>query len=199
MNEQPEQEPSKVTKILVNAIHGGRKQDSKFWQSEFSEADSEKIMLRENKKRLFLESVIFFLLFFVGIGVVSYGGLFLYKRYAAEFTTPKQGGGQRTVAKRTTGREAGTEPIPRLDNRAITQEELDQAIQKALAEKSRGTEEKNLPQTDQFYYRVELVNGGKIEAESASRDGDMLTIKDRKGLVITVNRAEIKNVKKVKM
>ena len=30
-------EPSKVTKVLINKIHGGRKQDSKFWKSEFSD------------------------------------------------------------------------------------------------------------------------------------------------------------------
>ena len=29
-------EPSKVTKALVNHLHGKRKRDSKFWQSEFS-------------------------------------------------------------------------------------------------------------------------------------------------------------------
>lgn len=28
---------SKVTKVLIHKLHGGRKQDSKFWQSEFSD------------------------------------------------------------------------------------------------------------------------------------------------------------------
>lgn len=39
MNDTPE--PSKVTKAIVNKIHGGRKQDSKFWQSEFDYKDEE--------------------------------------------------------------------------------------------------------------------------------------------------------------
>ena len=33
MNDKGEVQPSKVTEVLINKIHGGRKMDSKFWQS----------------------------------------------------------------------------------------------------------------------------------------------------------------------
>ncbi|SHO53875.1 hypothetical protein [Desulfopila aestuarii] len=38
MNLEEHSEPPKIPKILVHKIHGGRKQDSKFWQSEFSDS-----------------------------------------------------------------------------------------------------------------------------------------------------------------
>lgn len=38
-NQEPANKPSRLTKILVHKIHGGRKQDSKFWNSEFSLAN----------------------------------------------------------------------------------------------------------------------------------------------------------------
>jgi hypothetical protein len=47
--EQPNNKPSKLTKILVHKIHGGRKQGSKFWNSEFSLASDISPREIENK------------------------------------------------------------------------------------------------------------------------------------------------------
>ena len=183
------QKPSKTTKTLVKMLHGGRKQDSKFWQSEFTEPTDKTVMKEENNKKFIIESLALFLIFCLGIGIVAYGGFFLYKRYFTEFAASSQ------------AIEKGTEqkPLSIPEDRPITKRELDRAIQKALAEKSNKQKQNTTPTADRFYYRIELVNGGKIEAESATRDGDTFTIKDRKGLVITVNRTEIKTVKKVKI
>lgn len=59
MKNQSEQTPSKVTKVLVDKIHGGRKQDSKFWQSEFSEPKKEPIK-QEPKKDLISQKHLLF-------------------------------------------------------------------------------------------------------------------------------------------
>ncbi len=146
-------------------------------------------MKETNKRRKTIESFTFFLLFCVGIGIVSYGGFFLYKKYSAEFAASSQPIIQVTAHK----------PIGKQKDRPITKQELDRAIQKVLEEKSDKQQKETTPQAYRFYYRIELVNGGKIEAESATRDGNIFTIKDRKGLVITVNRKEIKTVKKIKL
>ena len=189
MKDQLRRKPSKVTKTLVNKIHGGRKQDSKFWQSEFPETNREPVIKRADKKGDFTESFTLFVLFFLAIGIVSYGGFYLYKRYYAEFSKPEPPIEQITTKS----------PAAGIDDRPITQKELDRAIQKALAKKLRNEQRYTAPAMTNFYYRVELVNGGKIEAESATRDGDLFTIKDRKGLVFSVNRKEIKNVKKIQI
>lgn len=39
MNLEQHPEPRKIPKVLVHKVHGGRKQDSKFWQSEFSDSN----------------------------------------------------------------------------------------------------------------------------------------------------------------
>ncbi len=177
-------EPSKVTKILVNNIHGKRKQDSKFWQSEFSEKDPP-----TPKKNNFVKTFTLFLLFFIGSGVMGYGGLFLYKKYSTEFTN-KEHPTERTIV-------ANKSPKADIDEKPITKKQLDRAIKKAFADRS-GEQHNNTHQkANNFYYRVELTNGGKIEAESATRDGNLFTIKDRKGLVFSVDRKSIKNVKKI--
>ncbi|MBU1456615.1 MAG: hypothetical protein KKD01_18010 [Proteobacteria bacterium] len=198
MKDQSEQKPSKVTKVLVDKIHGGRKQDSKFWQSEFSETKREPIQQGHTKRGSFIESFVFFVVFFVGIGIVAYGGSYLYKRYYTEFANPIQPIKQ-TTANSTSERRPVKKPAATIDDKPITQKELDRAIQKALADKSKTITKNAPPQATNFYYKVELVNGGKIEAESATREGDLLTIKDRKGLVFSVNLNEIKNVKKIKI
>ncbi len=189
MKQQSKQKPSKITKTLVNKIHGGRKQDSKFWQSEFAETNDKTVMKETSKRKNLIEEFTFLLLFIVGIGIVAYGGFFLYKRYYAEFTSPNPSIEQAPEQKQ----------LLSPTDRPITKSELDRAIQKALEEKSNKQQQNPIPQADKFYYRIELVNGGRIEAESATRDGDIFTIKDRKGLVITVNRTEINTVKKVKL
>lgn len=44
-------QPSKLTKVLVKKVHGGRKQDSKFWQSEFVDQGNEFNIPLENQGR----------------------------------------------------------------------------------------------------------------------------------------------------
>jgi hypothetical protein len=51
MKENSGNNTSKVTKVLIDKIHGGRKQDSKFWQSEFSQRKKQSTK-KENRNDL---------------------------------------------------------------------------------------------------------------------------------------------------
>lgn len=122
----------------------------------------------------------------------------MYKRYYAEFSNPEP-----LIEQVTTNSpvrpKAIKSPAASIDDRPITQKELDKAIQKALAEQSRNKQRYTPPPMTNFYYLVELVDGVKIKAKSATRDGDLFTIKDEKGLEFSLNRKEIKNVKKIQI
>jgi hypothetical protein len=61
--------PSKVTKVLIDKIHAGRKKDSKFWQSEF---DKKPNFTNSNKKTINTFSVtmiIVFLFLLISMGI----------------------------------------------------------------------------------------------------------------------------------
>jgi hypothetical protein len=187
-------DPSKVTKVLINKIHGGRKQDSKFWQSEFSGNDNKGNPKQTGNKSNLVEFLSLFLLSVIGIGIVIYGGYFLYNRYKIEFSqpepiatqTPKQSHKRPQIKKRI-----------RNENKPITKKELDKAIEKAL--NKRQSPPSNIPnlQSANSYYQVELKNGSLIKAKSASKNGNRYTINDINGLEFSLNRNEIKEVKKI--
>lgn len=122
----------------------------------------------------------------------------MYKRYYAEFANPIQPI-NKTATTSATQQRPRKAPAASIDDKPITQKELDRAIQKALAEQSRNNQQYTSPPVTDFYYLVELVDGVKIQAKSATRNGDHFTIKDRKGLEFSLNRKEIKNVKKIKL
>lgn len=66
MDKNSQIEPSKLTKVIVHKIHGGRKRDSKFWQSDFGHYDSsiekpigvDDQLIQSKSRRLFLKVIL---------------------------------------------------------------------------------------------------------------------------------------------
>ncbi|AGF76804.1 hypothetical protein UWK_00218 [Desulfocapsa sulfexigens DSM 10523] len=204
-------EPTKVTKVLINKIHGKRKQDSKFWQSEFSEAGQEPVVPKRPNRSNVTQSVTFFILSFIGIGMVGYGGYFMYVKYSNEFSDPVAINPQRATelpAITTRPNRPEKRSHPSEDN-PVTKKELDKAIQKALAlQKNKYKSNIQTVNTSPIkppyhppekfrYYQVELVNGSIIKAKSATKIGEMYTITNMEGTEFSLNRDEIKTVKKI--
>lgn len=199
-------EPSKVTKVLIKRIHGGRKQDSKFWQSEFSDETISK------PKKSQPDVVGFFLypLILLALFISGYGSYYIYTRF---FVSSDTSVSHETVYSQPV---SSSEPIysppvfkqpsksrPQKQthfikpkDRPVTKRELDRAINKALRQPSTNNRSAHsvfeLP-----YYRVELTSGSVIKAKSASQDGTHYTIKDIHGLEFSMLRSDIKSVKKI--
>lgn len=119
----------------------------------------------------------------------------MFKRYYTEFASPIEPINETAEISKRKPRQVA----PSLDDKPITQKDLDRAIQKALAEQSRKNQRYTPPPKTDFYYLVELVDGVKIQAKSATQNGDHFTIKDRMGLEFSLKRKEIKSVKKVQI
>lgn len=200
-------EPTKVTKVLIGKIHGGRKQDSKFWRSEFSE-ESEK-ELSSKKPKDYSANILSFLLYpIVGLAIfiTAYVGYYGYKEYFSKpinaspiiaalrpALTPAPSKPKYSQPKRNRQTYSKTS-----EDKPVTKKELDRAIQKALNKQS--TRKKTITNRSNFrepYYRVELTSGSVIKARSAVKDGTHYTIKDIQGLEFSMLRSDIKNVKKI--
>lgn len=194
-------EPSKITKVLVSKIHGGRKQDSKFWKSEFSdETVSKPKPTQPNVVGFFLYPLIMVALFIGG-----YGSYYIYTRFfvspnvsakavALKSASIKDSGSTHENYSSSTEKQQTYSSKPK--DRPVTQKELDRAIKKALHQRS--TTNSSVQKTSELpYYRVELTSGSIINAKSAIKDGTHYTIKDVHGLDFSMSRSDIKSVKKI--
>lgn len=86
---QNNRQPSKVTKVLIHKVHGGRKKDSKFWNddidiSETNDMSSISIERKQNKRRSLRKPVVFpivLLLCATVVLVVAWPDLFPFLDY----------------------------------------------------------------------------------------------------------------------
>jgi hypothetical protein len=204
---------TKVTKVLIHKLHGGRKQNSKFWQSEFSEENSNKTP--SNKPDDHSSNIVSFFLYpiiFLAITITAYVGYYGYKEYFKKPSyTPKVISRREPVKPLvptiTPSKPKYYKPKPKQnrqkysrtsENKFITKKELDRAIQNALNKQSSPIKTNN---SKKFHgtphYRVELTGGTVIRAKSAIKNGDHYTIKDIQGLEFSMLRSDIKSVKKI--
>ncbi len=192
-------EPSKVTKVLIDKIHGGRQKDSKFWQSEFSEEP-----IKEPAKQ---PDIVKFALYPLAALALCVSVFVVYNIYDRFFITPdiafnagtlhSQSQKQSTASPTTHQnprpvKRTYTKPKPaNTNNSLVTKKDLDRAINKALRDKK--TKQRSLTP----FYRVELTNGSIIKARSAVEEGNVFTIKNLSGLEFSMQRTDIKKVSKV--
>lgn len=200
---------SKVTKVLIQKLHGGRKLDSKFWQSEFSE-DSEKELSSKNPKDYSANILSFLLYPIIGLAIfiTAYAGYYGYKEYFQKpinafpiiavpaprsALAPAQSKPKYSQSKHNRQTDSRTS-----EDKLVTKKELDRAIQKALNKQSTPRKtNSNRSISREPYYRVELTSGSVIRAKSAVKDGTHYTIKDIQGLEFSMLRSDIKNVQKI--
>jgi len=50
-----------------------------------------------------------------------------------------------------------------------------------------------------YYYEIELVSGGNIFTDNITTSGDKITYRDKRGLVVSLNRNEVKTMKKIEV
>lgn len=201
---------SKVTKVLIHKLHGGRKQDSKFWQSEFSE-ESEK-ELSSKKPKDYSANVLSFLLYpIVGLAIfiTAYAGYYGYKEYfpkptnaspfiAVPATRPAALASAPSKPKYSQSKRNRQTYSRTSEDKLVTKKELDRAIKKALNKQSTPKKtNSNRSISREPYYRVELTSGTVIRAKSAVKDGTHYTIKDTRGLEFSMLRSDIKDVQKI--
>lgn len=200
-------EPTKVTKVLINKIHGGRKQDSKFWKSEFSDAPPPSPKTHQPN----ISKLVMYPLVVVALFIVGYAGYNIYGRY---FSTNVIAANEKLFKSRPPAIATIDLPEPEYyipkspkvnkksytkkpKDRPVTKKELDRAIDKALRQRSTTTNRSVQRTSGLPYYRVELTSGSVIKAKSAIQDGTHYTIKDVHGLEFAMSRSDIKSVKKI--
>jgi len=193
-------EPSKVTKVLIHKIHGGRKKDSKFWKSEFSD----EVITKPKQSQPKISGFVMYPLVVISLFITGYAVYNIYGRY---FSTNGIAASKKLFKPRPP---AATLDLPEPEyyipkssknkkysytkkskNKPVTKRDLDRAINKALNKRST----KNISSLP--YYRVELTNGSIIQAKSAIKNGTHFTIKDTQGMEFSMLRSDIKNVKKI--
>ncbi|MDJ0623281.1 MAG: nuclease-related domain-containing protein [Desulfocapsaceae bacterium] len=79
----------------------------------------------------------------------------------------------------------------------------DEQIHKAAAELLNQQKEVNTNDTDAiadtYIYQIELFSGGMITTDNATIKSDKITYTDKKGFIVSINKEEIRTLKKVKV
>lgn len=85
----------------------------------------------------------------------------------------------------------------------FTDDQIAKAMEKVLSEKrieqQKSIEDGLQEQEQKYIYEVELFSGGRISTDNLTVTKKEVTFKSEKGLVVTLNREEIKTIKKIKL
>ena len=215
MKRVKEDDVSPVTKLIVDKIHAGRRQDSRFWRSEFDDGE---ISGEEPGGGLILMKILKVISFLVMIGLLvvcmlvaliyfrpnvfpSLTHSTIYQtlsRYLPESDAivplnkpmaPEQVGGSDGKVKEYT----------------FSQEQIDKAKYEVNKSKKEMGLSNNPPAQIKFNtsdepiryrYEIEFVSGGRVYSENVRMSGDTLTFENNKGLVVSVNKNDIKTMKR---
>lgn len=200
-----------LTKIIINKTHGGRKQDSKFWQSEFGENTT----TQNEKSGLTIIPLILAAMTGSVVGSLLLITFFqkdiiinipenVIKPYIKDSHI-----GSIPLARSSKNMESeqkapSSAEKPYIKNQqgkeySVSDQQLNKAIEKALQEnRVRSQNDKNLNQ-GKYQYEIELYSGGKIYIDNADIGKDAIRYRSDRGLLISLNRKEIKTMKRVKV
>jgi restriction system protein len=94
------------------------------------------------------------------------------------------------------------EQIERKDLR-FTDDQVKKAKEEMLREKTseqfKKIETGKEGEEQKYYYEIELLAGGRVHADNAEITDKEITFKNNKGLVVTLNKDEVKTIKKIKV
>lgn len=192
---------SPLTKVLVKNIHGGRKQDSKFWQSEFS-SDRKKHSKKKGSS-FRLQIAVLLLGAFVGAVIVT-------MRYGT-VTVPLIYQGVVADVKHFFHQDASNEIEPiesmvkkkdelpnRVNSSQFSEEEIKRVVEKVLAEKrsekdlsikyEASQEHNNIPE---YEYKIELDSGATVYSDNINIVGDEVSYTWDNGLIVSINKKHI--------
>lgn len=199
------------TKVLVKKIHGGRKQDSKFWQSEYGKEGTPG--KRKRGPSVFLQIMVLVAGALVGCAI-----MFVYFEFNYEHDSILQLPQNiiSSVRKHFPPKnvlvdiEPHSTPLPKTDYKEpetkefkFSDEQVRKEMEKLVLEKkhqqptSKNTSEE--PAEVKYEYEVELYNGGWVYTDNAKIKGDKITYTNGNGLVVSINRDEIKSIKRTKI
>lgn len=215
MKKVKEDHVSPVTKVLVDKIHAGRKQDSKFWQSEF---DNKEMQKEESVGGSIFSKIlkIVMLLFVTGLLVVSLLVAFVYFRPNV-FPSLTHSKIYQTLSRylpesdiiAPLNRPGDAEQPDESDSRnrefKFSQEQINRAKKEVIESKNEidlstidSLKKKFNKLNDQitYQYEIEFVSGGRVYSENVRMSGDVVTFENDRGLVVSIHKDDIKTMKR---
>lgn len=211
---------SPVTKVIVEKIHAGRKQDSKFWQSEFDiEEVSKPESSRERSEFNIFRFVVLFLLFSFVIQLFLIGFVYYkpdafpaltnfrpYKIVSDYLDELTNGIGMKEAAP---AKEAGWAEGKKeeLKEYSFSQDQITKAKKQVLDQKkvdSRATgvvklvnePTSKVSENVDYRYEIEFISGGRVQTNNAIIADNIVTFENNKGLVVSVSKDEILSMKR---
>lgn len=244
---------SPLTKILVGKVHDGRKQDSKFWQSEFSDSagatnedcrnyiaiekpvgfDSAMAGMKARRSSIAVIFAVICALFAVValrpdlFPFLTYSGIYKtiskafpekekaeYQRIpqSADYDRDEKQAEQRSIVPATYS-EPRRPPENRYDNSQsgkvksfirpqknekqwLSQKELDSFVTPEAPKKQ---PEIKVSEPTRTLYEIELYSGATIYTNNAMVSSDKVTYTSSKGLIVSINKYEVKSMKRMKV
>ena len=222
-------EPSDLTKVLIKKIHGGRKQDSKFWQSELAPYNPtfdkplglDEELTRSKTCRSFLKAIVLiilsvFVLVFLRPDLFSF---LSYKNVYAKISNlfpkkdipiskdfsikpsvlpkaPKPSTPSQTqIAPKQYSPVSRSQPYPK-------QKQYNQhkSYPSSPAQTQPAPQKETLsPDLYKNIYEIVLLTGRKILTENAMVTDEKVSYQTESGDIVTVNRYEVKTMKRYKV
>lgn len=213
MESSKHEKASKLTKILIKKIHGGRKQDSRFWQSKTGEIEQSHDNSRKNPAKILqIAALISGILVGCIVVTVKYGPDFVPDLYHSLISSIRSYLPER---KSPIVIRPNSIPIEQPDIEESKERELsftDEQVRRAMEEvllkqkneqfadarESQITDSQTSQEKISYEYEIELYSGGKIYTDNAKIDGDQIRYKGRNGLVVSIDKNEIKTMKRRK-
>jgi hypothetical protein len=207
MTTDNEQNVSDLNKIIIKRIHGGRKHHTRFYQSAL--ADKQPSSPAEKSCPTLLQQILFMACgLMVGLLLVLY-----FKNYTLSSLIdllPFAKNDSVIVVPNSNDPKPNTNPTPssKSKQKSSPQQqprelEFSQAkINKAMEEVQEERERKSAhlvtssnQSNSAYQYKIELFSGGTIYTDNADIKEDVITYKSNRGLVISIDRDEIKSMK----
>ncbi len=189
MNLEQQDEPGKLTKVLIKNIHGGRKEDSKFWQSEFADQqDDINIDIPRPTKTTFFRNR-----FLLPASTIL---LLIALAYAAVFLKPDlfpfldRHNIHAYISKifpHNWGKAPAPKPIAPMPSPQMTAPYIP-PVQTAPPTK-----------IEKYTYIVEFRSGKTMEAKNVSMDDNIVTLFIDKGYTVKMSKSDIRSVKREKL
>lgn len=193
--------PSLLTRVLLKRTHGGRKEDSKFWRSEFDVTDERSPRPKKNS---------FFAYLLTALGGFVAGCIVLSFYYSPDFVSGLFSRAKDTVMQQVSTlsnaaintinrhRDRETTPAPTADKVAI-REAVEEILQEKKGEVAPEKERPEVNQAPMYLYQIDLFSGGSIFTDNAIIEGDTITYTGDNGLVVSLKRDQVKTMKKIRI
>jgi len=201
---------SDLTKVLIKRVHGGRKQHTRFYQSALDDKQLSPAAVRSGpsllQQILFLALGLvvglFLVLFFKNYTFSSIIDLLPFAKNDSVIVVPDHNESDITLKSIPPSKSKPLSPPQQQPRELIfTEAQKRKAIEEVIEERRKKPAQyiASSNQSESAYqYKIDLFSGGTIYTDNADIGKDTITYKSASGLVISINRNEIKSMKWVK-